>query len=334
MWGAALLALGVTLLLAPLVLAGLHRLHLLDLPSHRSSHERPTPRGGGVAPAVGALAGLAASDVVAGPAETGLVVAAVAFGVLGLAEDVRGVPPLPRLGLQLVVGAAALPWLLHGLHGHPVWVLAFTFGALVWLVAYVNAFNFMDGINGISAAQCVVAGVAWYGVGRVEEVAPLAVGGLVVAGAAAGFAPFNAPRARMFLGDVGSYFLGGWLAALVVVGLRAGIPPEAVVAPLAPYLTDTAATIVRRVARGERWYLAHCDHAYQRLVRLGWSHTRTTLVVGAVMAACAALGAVSLTAGLPVRLAADAALAGVLAAYLAAPARLARRRSAAAAGAS
>ena len=319
MIASAFVALGVTLCLAPLCLAVLRRLGVMDHPSARSSHVQPTPRGGGIAPALGGLAALASSSAVTGPPRTALAVAVVAFGLLGLADDVRGIPPLPRLALQVVAGALALPWLLHGLEGIAAWRVVFTVGVLTWLVAYVNALHRMDGINGISSAQVFGAGAAWYAVGSSQQVDDLAAGGLVVATAAAVFAPFNFPRARMFLGDVGSYFLGAWLAVLVVFGLRAGLPPEAVIAPLTLYLADTAATIVRRARRGERWYLAHRDHAYQRLTQLGWSHARTTTFVALAMAACAALGSLSLAGPLPLRLAGDGLLGLVLAAYLATP---------------
>jgi UDP-GlcNAc:undecaprenyl-phosphate/decaprenyl-phosphate GlcNAc-1-phosphate transferase len=134
--------------------------------------------------------------------------------------------------------------------------------------------------------------------------------------ASLGFAPFNFPRASMFLGDVGSYGMGAALAILAVVGLRAGVPPEAVLAPLAIYLVDTSSTCIRRLAAGETWYHPHRDHRYQRLVKLGWSHMRVTLTVGGVMAACSLLGAVSLAGSLPARVLAGAALACLLGAYL------------------
>jgi UDP-N-acetylmuramyl pentapeptide phosphotransferase/UDP-N-acetylglucosamine-1-phosphate transferase len=198
-------------------------------------------------------------------------------------------------------------------------------GALIalWLVAYVNAYNFMDGINGIAASQAVVAGGLWLFVGEVRHVPVVAAAGALVAAAGIGFLPFNFPTARMFLGDVGSYFIGAWLAAVAVVALRARIPFEAAVAPLAVFAFDTATTLAWRVARGERWYEAHRDHAYQRLIRGGWSHSATTGAATVAMTACALLGAVSLTGSMPLRVAADAALVAVLAGYVAAPALVA-----------
>lgn len=322
------LAFVVALLAGPPVVGALRRLQVIDHPSERSSHALPTPRGGGVSLAAGALAAAVLVPAFGGSGRTGLLVAAVGFGLLGLAEDVRGVRPLPRLTVQFAVAAVSLLWLLDGLDGPRPWQVLFGFGCLLWLVSYTNAFNFMDGINGISAAQALVAGGAWLAIGHTQGVTVLAGGGALVAAAALGFLPFNFPKATMFLGDVGSYFIGAWLAALAVVGLRAGLPPEAVLAPLAVYLTDTSTTMVRRARAGERFYTPHRKHAYQRLTQLGWSHANTTVAVAGVMAVCSILGAVSLTGSVVLRIIADVALLGVLAIYVVSPKLVARARAA------
>jgi UDP-N-acetylmuramyl pentapeptide phosphotransferase/UDP-N-acetylglucosamine-1-phosphate transferase len=324
----SLIAFGVTLALCPLVLWALRRARVFDVPTDRSSHSQPVPRGGGLAPAFGVILAMGVSSVVRGYGRWSLVAVAGVFALVGLADDLVGIPPIPRLVLQAVAAALALPVLLVELNGPAAWQLLFAVGVYVWLVAYVNAFNFMDGIDGISAAQVLVAGTAWWLVGRSQEVAFFAAGGTIVGAAALAFLPWNFPRARMFLGDVGSYFFGGALAALTVFGLRGGLPPEAVLAPLAVYLTDTAVTLIRRVRQGETWYRAHRDHTYQRLVRLGWSHARVTVYVAGVMVACSALGAVSLAGSLALRVVADFGIGVVLVAYLLTPtlaARLSRR---------
>ncbi|MDQ3679174.1 MAG: glycosyltransferase family 4 protein [Actinomycetota bacterium] len=331
LWVGAVIALGTSMVAGPVVLLVLQRLQLLDRPNERSSHQAPTPRGGGLAPAIGATAGLVAVPLTgAGTIRTGILVAAAGFGLIGLVDDWRGLAPLPRLGWQVAAGGLALVWLLHGLDGPLAWKAAFTAGCLLWLVAYVNAFNFMDGINGIAAAQVLVAGGAWWVIGRVEDVPALAVGAAVIAAATLAFVPLNYPQARVFLGDVGSYFIGAWLATLVIVGLRGGLAIEAALAPVSLYLTDTATTIVRRVRAAEAWYLPHRNHAYQRLTQLGWSHTRTTALVAATMAICSALGALSLTDSLALRAAGDVILAAVLVAYVVSPQLLRRTRCAAA----
>ena len=312
----ALVAGAVTLILAPVVLGGLRARQVLDVPNPRSSHDRPTPRGGGLAPAAGALVALSVTDGVTGDPRMALVVAGVGFALAGAVEDLRGVPPARRFISQVAMAVACLPWLLAGIR---TWPVACGIGAVFWLVGYVNGFNFMDGINGISVAQAVTAGVAWWGIGEWRDIPALAHGGLIVAAAAAAFLPFNFPRARMFLGDVGSYFLGAWLAVLAVIGLRQGLTIEAAVAPVSVYLADTGTTLLRRMLRHEAWYRPHRDHAYQRLTAHGLSHTAVTALVACVIAACSALGAVSMAASPGIRVLADAALALLLAAYLLSP---------------
>jgi UDP-GlcNAc:undecaprenyl-phosphate/decaprenyl-phosphate GlcNAc-1-phosphate transferase len=318
----ALVAFVVALGLSPAALVITRRAGLFDVPSERSSHSSPTPRGGGVAPAIAALIALALTPAVGRDARLALMVTGGAFGALGLVEDVVGVPVPLRLFMQVAAAAASLPWLLHDLTGSGSWQALFAVGVVVWLVAFVNGFNFMDGIDGISVAQVALAGSAWYLIGRGEAVPSLTAGGAIVAAAALGFAPYNLVRARLFLGDAGSYFLGAWLAVLAVLGLRAGVAPEAVLSPLVLYAADTGFTLVRRIRRGEVWYAPHRDHVYQRLVRAGWSHIQTVLLVSGAIGACSALGALSLQGSAVVRVAADAGVVSVLVVYLALPSRL------------
>ncbi len=326
LWG--VVAMAASAAVAPIVLTMLRRGQVLDLPNERSSHEAPVPRGGGVAPAFGAL--LAVAVMPSLPTGDRLAIAGVAgaFGALGLLEDLVGIPALRRLLLQFIAGAVAGAFLLTDLAGPTPWRVLFAASTVFWVVGFVNAYNFMDGIDGISVAQALGAGATWLFVGREGDTDVLAAGGAILAGAALGFAPYNVPQARMFLGDVGSYFLGAWLAATAVLGLRAGVAPEAVLAPLALYGADTATTLLRRVARGERWYLPHRDHAYQRLGDAGWSHVQVSLFVAACVGACGALGAVSVGESVTARASADLGIAAVVAGYLWAPRWLSRRQSA------
>jgi UDP-GlcNAc:undecaprenyl-phosphate GlcNAc-1-phosphate transferase len=294
-------------------------LSVLDLPNERSLHSSPVPRGGGIGPATAGLAAAAMSPAI-GALRPGLLVASAGFALLGMAEDLKGIPVLARLALQGVVGAVALILLLDGSLGFR-WQLLL---GVTWVVAFVNAFNFMDGINGISALQAIVAGLTWAWVGWISGEAPVTAAGMILVAVALGFLPFNFPRARVFLGDVGSYFFGGWIAAVAVWGALRGIPPEALVAPLALYLVDTGTTLAGRIRRGEPWLRPHRGHVYQRLVALGASHARVDLLVLLVMAGCSALGLVSITGSLPARLAADALAVLLLLWYLATP-RLVQR---------
>jgi UDP-GlcNAc:undecaprenyl-phosphate/decaprenyl-phosphate GlcNAc-1-phosphate transferase len=318
----AALAFAVTLAASPVVLRLLRRIGLVDIPTSRSSHQSVTPRGGGVAPALACVLAVAGSTQVVGSDRAAVLVVAVGLGLIGLADDLQPRPAVSRLTGQLVVALVALIWLVPGIGGGGLLLAAAGAGIVVGIIGYTNAFNFMDGINGLAVAQVVVAGVAWWLIGWHDRAPALAAAGAIAAAAAAGFAPFNAPRAKMFLGDVGSYFLGGWLAAAAIIGLRSGIAPEAVLAPLSLFLADAGVTLARRVRRHEPWSEPHRDHAYQRLVAGGWSHGHTTLVVGLVMVTTSALGALSLTATPALRAAGDLGELVVLAAYLRLPSLL------------
>ena len=277
---AAILAAAVVTALSPIVVAVLGRRGVVDVPGSRTLHEIPTPRGGGlaVAPAI-TVAALLTIDLSA--PIVGILGGALALALVGLVDDLAGLPALPRLGFQI---AASLAVALIVSEGEVPWpLLAIPAGAFT-CVFYVNAFNFMDGINGISVAQTVVAGVHLALVGRSIGVDEITVVGLAATGSALAFAPWNAPQARMFLGDVGSYFLGFLLSATALAAVIAGAPVLLVVAPFTLYLLDTATTLILRISQGARITEAHREHAFQRLARSGRSHTNVSSVV---LLACA-----------------------------------------------
>lgn len=318
---AAILAFSIGIGLQPFVIRQLTRRAVLDIPGERSNHLVPTPRGGGIALVVAALSGAIAAQEVPAVALMGCVLVAASVGAL---EDFRGVQILPRL---LLTGSAALALLatltLLGLPSGLVGVLLLVI-AVPWTVAVINAVNFMDGINGISATVAVVAGVSYALLGHAADMRSLTALGVIFAAVGLAFAPYNVPRARVFLGDVGSYGLGAALAAMSLLAVSQGLPLEAAVAPLAVYLTDTGTTIVRRIRAGEPWHLPHKRHVYQQLVALGLSHVTVSVLIGSLIALCALLGAASLLGSTTARFVADAALAMVLAVYLASPRLVAR----------
>jgi UDP-GlcNAc:undecaprenyl-phosphate/decaprenyl-phosphate GlcNAc-1-phosphate transferase len=319
---AAMIALGVTVVLESVVIRELTRRSILDLPVDRSSHTVPTPRGGGIAVMAGVLVGVL---VTGDPLAVGLLAGILGAAAVGLLEDVHGAGVSTRLLLTTVAALALVVGLVFtglpaGLTGGLIAALA-----LPWTLAVVNAVNFMDGINGITAVTTVVVGASYAWLGGVSDHRSLTVLGLVVAAAGLGFAPYNAPRARVFLGDVGSYGLGAAFAAMSLLAVAGGLPLVAAVAPLAVYLADTGTTLLRRVRAGEPWRLPHKRHVYQRLVALGLPHTGVSAAVGVLTAGCAALGAVSRSGSSATSVGAGVALLGLLAAYLAAPRLVAAR---------
>src|SRR5581483_3425336 len=173
---ATVAALAITGLAMPPIMALLRRLQVIDRPNHRSSHTEPVIRGGGIAVGLGAIVGLAVSRDLNGADRVGIAVAAILFAAIGLVDDVRGAGPIARLSLQAITAAVASQFLLHGLGGGIT--LRAACGAIVvfWLVGYVNAYNFMDGINGIAAAQALVAGATWSVVATWRGIPAVAIG--------------------------------------------------------------------------------------------------------------------------------------------------------------
>jgi UDP-N-acetylmuramyl pentapeptide phosphotransferase/UDP-N-acetylglucosamine-1-phosphate transferase len=277
-----------------------------DLPNERSLHSRATPRGGGVgfALAVPILTAIALHTLHGGIAapERALLVASAALALVGLSDDRYGLPVRLRFGVQLVAAAAVVAAggvmrdiSLPGLRLIPLGGLAVPF-TIAWLVGLTNIYNFMDGIDGIAAVQAIVAAVA-IGVVAVHEGSEgLALAMAILAAGVAGFLPMNWAPARIFMGDVGSTFLGFTLAGWAAMPSHR-VPLMIWVAALSPFLFDSIATLVRRLLRGERVYQAHRTHFYQRLAQQGWPHARTTILYGALAAASGSIAALSMSGG-------------------------------------
>jgi UDP-N-acetylmuramyl pentapeptide phosphotransferase/UDP-N-acetylglucosamine-1-phosphate transferase len=309
----------LTAALMPPVVYTLRRWGVYDEPSQRSSHRVKTPRGGGLAPllSVGALAIM--SLQVNMPLSVAPVWAAVYFGLLGVGEDWRGIGVRKRICVQLTLALVIIfpiaPPQGSGSFGAGLAALA----SIVWLTGYVNAFNFMDGVNGLAAFQSLIAGLSLTLMfSRIGE-SELAVASAVVAGAALGFLPFNFPKARVFLGDSGSYLLGSYIAVLILLGVLTGLPVGAALAPVVLYIADTGVTLLRRIVRGELWYVPHREHTYQRLARLGWSHTHIAAFCAALMVVTSALGFTQLVSVLWIKWLGIAGLVAVAAGYLLVP---------------
>jgi UDP-GlcNAc:undecaprenyl-phosphate/decaprenyl-phosphate GlcNAc-1-phosphate transferase len=315
---------GVFVTVAEPVAIPLLRRAAVDTPNARSSHSVPTPRGGGAPIAVGLVA---AALLIHGTIAVTFAVAVAAFAAIGFADDLAGLPAGRRLLMQ-GLASLAIAGVLTGRSGLPLEVMAAAAVVVaVWLVGFVNAFNFMDGVNGISAAHALIGGAVYAFLGWWRPDAFLAAAGAAVAAGALAFLPWNAVRARVFLGDAGSYGLGVALAVLAAYSVIRGIPPEAALAPLALYLADTGWTLQRRLRAGERFLEAHRTHTYQRLCDVGWSHQRVTATTAAVTAALCLLGAASLTGHPALRAGADLAGLGLLAAYLRSPVIAGRTRA-------
>jgi UDP-N-acetylmuramyl pentapeptide phosphotransferase/UDP-N-acetylglucosamine-1-phosphate transferase len=257
---AALLCAGLVVLLRPLL-----QRYALSRPNARSSHIKPTPQGGGIAVICATV--VAATFVAPHWSDANAIVlaATLCLALVGMIDDLRPIPVVPRLGLQALIIAllvAMLPPQLRIVQVVPIGIerLLLALG-LLW---YVNLVNFMDGLDWMTVAEMLPMTAALAAFGLMNE-APTAVLwiALALAGALLGFAPFNRPVARLFLGDVGSLPIGlltGW--CLFELAGRQHLA-AAVLLPLY-YLADATITLLRRVVENERFWDAHRSHFYQR----------------------------------------------------------------------
>lgn len=241
----------------------LHR-SLIDHPGERRSHQQATPRGGGLGIVIALL--LAFGWLAWTLPDKRLPLLAAAAGLLlvagvGWADDHRPLPALPRL-LAHALAAALLAAALF-VHGESPWLCL---GAGLLAVVLVNVWNFMDGIDALAASQAAIVACGYLLLGTGGAAAWLAA---ALSASALGFLPFNLPRARVFLGDIGSGALG--FAIACVLGLSWARLPESewglLLLPLAAFGIDASLTLASRILNRDRWWEAHLSHAYQRWAR-------------------------------------------------------------------
>lgn len=267
-----------------IVVRHLRRRAILDRPNDRSCHTIPTPRGGGlgVVPVILALwavlAAFAPGVRDTGPAYGAAILGAAFLALLSWADDLRGISIAIRFAGQIAAVAAVLflmpddALVFQGLVPQTVDRLATGIG---WLW-FVNLYNFMDGIDGISGVEttCVCLGLVLVAAGAGLDATALQAS--VLAGAALGFLVWNWHPARVFLGDVGSVPLGFLVGWLLIGAAAEGQWAAALILPLY-YLADATWTLVSRLLRGERIWQAHRQHFYQRAVLGGLGHGKVSL---------------------------------------------------------
>tara|TARA_R110000782_G_scaffold45571_2_gene101098 strand:+ start:68 stop:1060 length:993 start_codon:yes stop_codon:yes gene_type:complete len=311
----AALVFGVVALGTKPLIALLQHIRLLDHPNERSSHHRPTPVGGGVL--------IVATLIPAWLWQGGsglwpLALAALGLAAISLIDDFRLVPT----GLRFAGHVAAVAWVLSlnpALAGwlpdavpEPVALIGVGLG-WVW---FINLFNFMDGIDGITGVECLGIGLGIVAVTALSGAATaLAPFGLCLAAAAGAFLIWNWHPAKVFMGDVGSVPLGFLIGWLLLEMAATGAWAPAVILP-AYYLADATLTLMRRILRGEAPWRAHRDHFYQQATRAGRSHARVSVLIfclNTLLIAAAAL--VSWTGPWPALALAAGATGGLLALF-------------------
>jgi UDP-GlcNAc:undecaprenyl-phosphate GlcNAc-1-phosphate transferase len=276
----------------PLLVRALTRAGAVDRPNARSSHQNAVPRGAGLGIALGVASGTVMGAAAGYDIPLALLLYVGVQLILGAGEDLLGIAVWLRLSVQIASAALVVVhyWFGSNGPGHG-WVLG-PF-VVIALVGCVNAFNFMDGINGISAFTAIAASVWYLHLGIALDVDWIIVLAATLLGASAGFLPWNVPTARIFLGDSGSYAMGAMLGVLAVISRSSGATVLEAVVPLSIYLLDTGWTLFRRLARGESAATPHREHAYQRIVDQVGSHALASALV--VVYVCAGLLIVLLT---------------------------------------
>ena len=254
---------------------------IVDKPNERSSHTRPTVRGGGIAIMFTVTVGAVVMAIFSNEWRlVWLMGAAVLIAAVSFWDDLHSLPPAARFGCHAFAAGVVLMLIpLNGpvvaldvLHEIPLPPVLAAGAVFLWITGYTNAFNFMDGINGIAGAQAALAGLGMAllsGMATGEWSSAPLLFALVLGGAGVGFLPHNFPKARMFMGDVGSAPLGFLLSAVTI--WLAGELGWWLLVPLllmhANFIMDTAITLLRRMLAGEKWYHPHREHFYQRLIR-------------------------------------------------------------------
>jgi len=305
---AAVLAFGLaalfTALIVPLVRQAGLRLGLTDQPDARKQHTEPMVRLGGVGIVAGFVLALLLIWALGGfvqlpPQRDDLIWTSLAgclcFFVIGLADDLFALPPLPRLVMQLAVAMAVwsqgvrigvidLPLPLFGSQGGaiPLPDGLSLLATVIWLVGITNAINWLDGLDGLAAG---VSGIAAVGLLSVSYSLNQPAPGLLaaaLAGSCLGFLRHNFNPARIFMGDGGSYFLGFALAAISIIGPAKGLTSVSLLLPLLILslpLADMSAVIMGRLSQGRSPFYPDRRHLHHRLLRVGFSHRRTVVLI-------------------------------------------------------
>lgn len=276
------------------------RLGVMDVPNARSSHTKPVLRGLGLSVLIAIIAGLLCAlllgaDVVFVSVVT---LGIVAAGLLGLGEDVRGVSVAVRSVTLLGIGVSVsclLIWIPGTWTSETPLVLQILLVvyAILFISSFINVANFMDGLNGISGFHGALAGLTFASAGALTGVSWLLVVGAVIAAGFLGFLPWNLSKPGAFLGDVGSYLLGGAIAVTSFAALVAGVPVLATIGPMICYFGDVGVTLVKRVRAGHKWDEPHKQHVYQRVQQMGYSHVAASGIVVAFSTVGSILGLLS-----------------------------------------
>jgi len=263
----------------------------LDIPNQRSSHDRPIPRGAGIVVVPVCLLGYLLTVVLTGiHFSWGYFFGALVVASVSWLDDLYSLAIGWRLTAHILAALLIIysegTWSVISFGNVTSYSLAWAapFVTILWIVWVINAYNFMDGIDGIAGVQGLAASAAWAAI-CAEGANRTYLFALIIFSTVAAFVFHNWHPARVFIGDVGSAFLGFTFAAMPLLvakemPLKADLFPLASILILWPFVFDTLLTLVRRLMRRELIWLAHREHLYQRLVIAGFSHPRVAVIYG------------------------------------------------------
>lgn len=274
------------------------RKKIVDVPNERSSHTKPVARGGGLIIVFVCLSFYTIYGfLVSGEFSFAYLIGAAFIAFVSWIDDLKSI----SFAARFAVHTSAAGLVIWALGSFTTIYLPFAgeirlgyFGILltyVWIVWLTNAYNFMDGIDGIAALQAVIAGICWFYIGSVYELDQTSIYGIVIAASCFGFLLHNWQPAKIFMGDVGSAFLGFTFAVLPLLALRENSLSKALSDSYLPligivvvwvFLFDTVFTLLIRIIRFEKIWEAHRRHIYQKLVISGLSHSSVTSIYGAI----------------------------------------------------
>lgn len=271
-------------------------LYLVDEPNARSLHRYPVPVSGGIAFLIGFMIAVTiASQFYPLPSQLiGIGLSGLMIAVISFVDDYRSLAPGYRLVVHFLAAILLLwqgnLWITQFILPEKLWEISpllQTVISLLFIVWMINLYNFMDGMDGFAG------GMALFGFGTLAALSAhtphifFMIINLLIASSVTGFLLFNFPPARIFMGDTGASTLGFLAAAMSLWGSQQGIFPLWIALLLfSPFIVDATLTLLQRLLQGEKVWLAHKNHYYQRLVELGWGHRYTVLWEYGLMASC------------------------------------------------
>lgn len=281
----------IAVLTVYLVLRYSRQLGLVDVPNERSSHDKPTPSGGGLGIITGLLLSFTLYLALKQPQIESssllcLIGCLVLIGLVGFLDDIHDLSKALRL-LSHIIAAIIVIVVIGPLRSIDIPFLGdikFGFMAvpvtLIWIIGVTNIYNFMDGIDGLAGGEGVLVGAFISCTGFMVGNNLMGALGSFIAASSLGFLVFNIPPAKIFMGDSGSTTLGFVFATIAIIGSQAKgnpVPFLVFVFLLSNFLFDATITLIMRIIRKENWRVAHSKHFYQKAVKSGYTHRQVTL---------------------------------------------------------